>query len=56
VEDVYDHVRLAIEKDYMATDEHVCAVGRRRRQATLQLLGTGVHTLLQTRRKRAPDD
>jgi len=56
VEDVDDYVRFAVEKHDVAADEHVRAVRRGWRQTPFQFLGAGVHTLLQTRGKRAAYD
>lgn len=44
---------LAVHQHNVAADDDVLTIGRRRRQAALQIIGAVIHLLLQARRKRS---
>jgi hypothetical protein len=53
VEDVHNDVGSAIQQNDVSTDQHVRAIGWRRRQAPLEFFRAGLEALLEPRRQSA---
>jgi hypothetical protein len=53
MKDVHNYISPAIQQNNVSTNEHVCAIGRWRREAPLKVFGTRLQASLQPGRECA---
>jgi hypothetical protein len=51
VEDVHNYIGFAIQQDDVSSDKHMCAIGRWRREPSLEVFGAGLEPFLEARRE-----